>query len=165
MFVYCQFIILFGDAFCLQLYTLLTHICNNFCKKTSFIKLDWISLEHLNYNCYINTINVITINVIEIEFHMRRINNIGKEVMNFFFFLKMGLLHDIKRLSLTLIYKSESLVAKILKFWIDEIWSQKRIWSFTAVDFLDFDSLLVKGKISKCLQTLTFKCRDFWLNR
>ena len=52
---------------------------------------------------------------------MRRINNIGKEVIKFHFFLKMGLLHDIKRLSLTLTYKSESLVAKLLKFLIDEI--------------------------------------------
>ena len=46
---------------------------------------------------------------------------------------------DILSLSLTLTWKSESLGVKILKLSVDTIQSQKNIWSFTAVDFLDFD--------------------------
>ena len=71
----------------------------------------------------------------------------------------MGSSRDIKIISLTLTCKSESLVAKILKSSMDTIWSQKSIWSFTAVDvdFLDFDFFPVKGETPKCLPTLTLK--------
>ena len=41
---------------------------------------------------------------------------------------------DIKKPSLTYHWLS-----KILKSSMDTIWLQKSIWSFTAVDFLDFD--------------------------
>ena len=47
---------------------------------------------------------------------------------------------DMENYNMTLTWKSESLVAKILKSSMDAVWSQKSIWSFTAVDFLDFDS-------------------------
>ena len=52
---------------------------------------------------------------------MRVINQIGKEVVTFHFFFKMGSSHDIKRLSLTLTWKSESLAAKSLKSSMDTI--------------------------------------------
>ena len=41
-------------------------------------------------------------------------NQIGKEVVTFHFLFKMGSPRDIKKLSLTLTWISESLVAKIL---------------------------------------------------
>ena len=72
----------------------------------------------------------------------------------------MGSSRDIKRLSLTLIWKSESLVAKILKSSIDTIGSQTSIWSFTAVDFLDFNFFPIKGEIAKCSPTLTLAFLD-----
>ena len=51
---------------------------------------------------------------------MGGINQIGKEVVTFDFFLKW--VHDmISRLSLTLTCQSESLVAKILKSSMDKI--------------------------------------------
>ena len=33
---------------------------------------------------------------------------------------------------------------------MDTIWSQKSIWSFTAVDFLDFDFFPIKGETPEC---------------
>ena len=38
------------------------------------------------------------------------------------------------------------MVAKILKSSMDTIWSQKSIWSFNGVDFLDFDFFPVIGE-------------------
>ena len=71
----------------------------------------------------------------------------------------MGSSHDIKRLSLTLTWKSESLVAKILKLSIDTKGSKENIWSFTAVDFLVFDFFPVKSETPECSPTLTLKCQ------
>ena len=71
----------------------------------------------------------------------------------------MGLSRDIKRLSSTLTWKSQSLVAKTLQSSMDTIRSQKGIWSFTAVDFLDFDFFPVKGETLECSPTLTLKCQ------
>ena len=70
----------------------------------------------------------------------------------------MGSSRDIKRLSLTLTWKSDSLVAEVLKLPIDTLWPQKSIWYFTAVDFLDFDFFPVKDETPKCLPTLTLTC-------
>ena len=52
---------------------------------------------------------------------MEGINQIGKEVVTFHFCFKMGSSRDIKRHSLTLTWKSESLVAEILKSSVDTI--------------------------------------------
>ena len=54
-----------------------------FCRKTSFIKIQ-SSQDHLNYNFYINTIPVATVNVIR----QGRSNQVGKEVMMFHFTLR-----------------------------------------------------------------------------
>ena len=40
---------------------------------------------------------------------------------------------------------------------VDTIWSQKNIWSFTAVHFLDVDFFPVKGETPECLPALTLK--------
>ena len=66
----------------------------------------------------------------------------------------MGLSRDIKRLSLTLTWISDPLVTKILKSSIDTLWSQKGTWSFTAVDFLDFDLFPIKIETTECSATL-----------
>ena len=52
---------------------------------------------------------------------MGGINQIGKEVVNLSFLFKISSTCDIKRLSLTLTWKSGSLVAKILKSSMDKI--------------------------------------------
>ena len=87
---------------------------------------------------------------------MGGINQIGRGSEVSFLF-KMGSSRDIKELSLTLTSKSESLFAKILKSPIDTIQSQKSIWSFTAVDFLDF--FPVEGETPECSPFLTIKYR------
>ena len=51
---------------------------------------------------------------------MGGINQIGKEVVTFYF-SRMGSSRDIKRLSLTLAWKSESLLAEILNLSMDSI--------------------------------------------
>ena len=56
----------------------------------------------------------------------------------------MGSSRDIKRLSLTLTWKTELLVAKNLNSSMDTIRSKNCKLFFTAVDFLDFDQLKVK---------------------
>ena len=50
---------------------------------------------------------------------MGGINQIRKEVVTFHNLFKMGLSRDIKRLSLILTWKSESMVARILKSSVD----------------------------------------------
>ena len=71
---------------------------------------------------------------------MGRINQIGKEVVMFHSCLRW--VHCV--ISLTVTWKSESLVAKVLKSSMDRIRSQKSIWSFTAVDFSYFDFFQLK---------------------
>ena len=70
----------------------------------------------------------------------------------------MGSSHDIKILSLTYKWKSESLVAKILKSLLDTILSQESIRSFTAIDFFDFEFFPVKGETPECSLALTLTC-------
>ena len=71
----------------------------------------------------------------------------------------MGLSRHNKRLYLTLAWKSESLVTKIVKPSMHTKWSQKRIWSFTVADFLYFDFFPFKSETLECSATLTLKCR------
>ena len=91
---------------------------------------------------------------------MGGINPIGKEVVKFHFLFKIGSSRHIKRLYLTLMWKSELLGAKNLKSSVNTIWSQKKnIWSSTAVDSLDFDFYPVKCETPESLPALTLKCR------
>ena len=82
------------------------------------------------------------------NFDFNQIND--KEVVMFHFCLRW--VHHVisEYFFLNLTWKSESLVAKILKQSMDIVWSQKSIWFFAAVDFLDFDFFPVKGETPEC---------------
>ena len=54
--------------------------------------------------------------------------------------------HAIKRLSLMLKWKSELLLAKVLKSLRETTWSQRSIWHLIAVVVLVFNFFLVKGE-------------------
>ena len=91
---------------------------------------------------------------------MGGINQIGKRGSDFSFFFKMGSSRDIKRLSLTLTLEIW-VTAGCQNFKIINGYNMitKNIWSFTAVDVLDFDFSPVKGETSECSPTLTLQCR------
>ena len=52
--------------FCVQLYTLLSYLCNNYFVREHFYQTLLKLASHLTDNCYINTITVTIINIIKI---------------------------------------------------------------------------------------------------
>ena len=83
-------------------------------------------------------------------------NQIGKEVVTFHFLFKMGSPRDIKKLSLTLTWKSESLVAKILNSSMVTKYLQKTYGLLLVSTFwiLNFSLLKVKHPIRSIMSAI-----------
>ena len=77
---------------------------------------------------------------------MEGINQIGKEVLKFHFYLRW-VHHVMPKDSLWPIHGN-------LSHWLpqESIWSQEGIWSFTAVGFFDFEFFPVKGETPEFCQ-------------
>ena len=73
------------------------------------------------------------------------------------FIFKISWSRDTKRLSLIFNWNSELLKLRTSTLTKETMWSFMRMWSLTAVDFIDLDSLFIKGGILDCSSTFTSK--------